>query len=495
MFDAFFSSVHPTTTWDDRISFLYICSVSFLTPYKDPFPIIYAAITSIIHHILFNFLQSNNITINDMPLIVFNNGCGWNLVLLHGFFVIIESIVLIYIVKMLLKQDDLLKDVYENLIKEMQENKVVSKQAQEFSNALDNSAIVSKTDPSGVITYVNKMFCDVSGYSKKELIGKRHNIVRHPDMPGVIFETLWSTILAKQTFKALIKNRSKDGNAYYVDTVVSPILDVDGNIVEFIATRYDVTNLIIAEEKAKSQEEILLQQSRMAQMGELISMIAHQWKQPLSQISSISSTFQVNIALGNINLDTEEEKTEFLTNLNNNFSNINNSIKTLSITMDDFRNFFNPNKRKTKVPLSSPVSKALQIIGASLIVDNITIEEEYADNVSTDMLENEVIQVVLNILKNAQDNFKEKQIKNPKINIKTSITSTDLRLEISDNGGGINEDILNIIFEKYFSTKPEKEGTGLGLHMCKTIIEAHNNGKFYARNTDEGVSFIIELPR
>ncbi len=113
----------------------------------------------------------------------------------------------------------------------------------EYKKAVDLSNIVSKTNPKGVITYVNDKFCEISGYTRDELIGKPHNIIRHPDMPREAFKDLWDTIKAKKSWNGVVTNMKKDGGQYIVDTTVIPILDVDGDVVEYIAIRHDITEL------------------------------------------------------------------------------------------------------------------------------------------------------------------------------------------------------------------------------------------------------------
>ena len=113
----------------------------------------------------------------------------------------------------------------------------------EYKKAVDLSNIVSKTNPKGVITYVNDKFCEISGYTRTELIGKPHNIIRHPDMPREAFKELWDTIKAKKSWSGIVTNMSKNGSQYIVDTTIIPILDVDGDIVEYIAVRHDITEL------------------------------------------------------------------------------------------------------------------------------------------------------------------------------------------------------------------------------------------------------------
>jgi len=127
-----------------------------------------------------------------------------------------------------------------------------------YKMAIDSSSIVSKTDTKGIITYVNKMFCDVSGYTKTELLGRSHNIVRHPDMPSDIFEEMWEKLQAKEVWKGTLKNRNKDGSAYIVNATILPILDINNEIIEYVAVRHDITELERSKEEIKKQRTDLL---------------------------------------------------------------------------------------------------------------------------------------------------------------------------------------------------------------------------------------------
>ena len=149
----------------------------------------------------------------------------------------------------ILKPFDILQftSLFKKIIKKIE----ISKQREEYLSLLkqyeditNKSSIVSKTDTKGIITFVNDKFCEISGYTKEELIGKPHNIVRHPDMPKSAFKNLWETIQSKKTWSGIVKNRTKRGNAYYVKATVSPILDSDGSIKEYIAVRHDIGEII-----------------------------------------------------------------------------------------------------------------------------------------------------------------------------------------------------------------------------------------------------------
>ncbi|QOY55839.1 sensor histidine kinase [Candidatus Sulfurimonas marisnigri] len=256
------------------------------------------------------------------------------------------------------------------------------------------------------------------------------------------------------------------------------------------------SRVVEAIKDVKQKDEQLLQHVRLAQMGEMISMIAHQWRQPLGAISATSINLRMRIMLEAFDLNKEEGRKECQAYFTDGLKDIEIFTQSLTTTIDDFKNFYKPNKQADLVSFYEPVSKALNIIRGSLISDGIEIVEPCitCNNKRAKIYTNELMQVILNILKNAQDNFKEKKIKDPEITITCKCDSDDkIILDICDNGGGIPEEIIDKIFDPYFSTKNELNGTGLGLYMSKTIVEEHHNGNLLVNNSKDGVCFTIEL--
>lgn len=239
------------------------------------------------------------------------------------------------------------------------------------------------------------------------------------------------------------------------------------------------------------KEKQMMEQSRLAQMGEMMSMIAHQWRQPLGAIGS-ATTF-IKIQSEKYNLEKNNEKFLFLSALNRKLANIEEYVYFLSTTIDDFRTFFKQNTEKELVLLTTPVEKAFQMIEASLASKNIKVLKHYQCNNPIEVYKNELIQVILNILKNSEDNFIEKNISQSCIIISTQKNDHAYSIKIEDNGGGILDEFLPKIFEPYFSTKLEKNGTGLGLYMSKVIIEEHHQGELRATNVQDGILFEIIL--
>ena len=236
-------------------------------------------------------------------------------------------------------------------------------------------------------------------------------------------------------------------------------------------------------EKNREKERYLLQQNRLAQMGELISMIAHQWRQPLSSISSISAALELKTQIGNID-------NEFIIE---NVKKIKNYTTYLSETINDFRDFFKEEKEKQKTTLVKIVKNSLSIIGDELKNNNILVKTDFNSNSEVCVYANELQQVILSIIKNAEDALVENEVENPILKISVYETRDRFFLNIEDNAGGIPEEIKNKIFEPYFSTKLKKDGTGLGLYMSKIIVEKHCLGKLYFSNTENGAIFVIEL--
>ncbi len=245
----------------------------------------------------------------------------------------------------------------------------------------------------------------------------------------------------------------------------------------------------------QKKEQMILSQSRFALMGEMLSMIAHQWRQPLSVIGMSALNIQNKINLKKFQLNDDKSKKEFFEYLREEIGDIYSFTQYLARTIYDFTNFFKPNKEKELAPLSSPIKKALDVLDSRIIKENIQITLDIQSDRKIELYKYEMMQVIINIISNSIDNFIEKGIKEPKISIKACCEDDQCIVQICDNGGGINEAILPKIFDPYFSTKEEKNGTGLGLYISKVVIEDHSSGLLNVANVDDGVCFEIILKR
>ena len=243
--------------------------------------------------------------------------------------------------------------------------------------------------------------------------------------------------------------------------------------------------IIVETSKQKEQEQLLIQQTRLAAMGEMIGNIAHQWRQPLNALGLVLQNLKFSYDIGELNENMMSKSINKATMLTN----------SMSKTIDDFRNFFKPNKAKEEFSINENVFKAIELVESTFEHHHIKLEKHFSlEEPKFYGFPNEFSQVILNILTNAKDAIFENKIENPLVIVQTKIEDSNILISIKDNGKGISEEIINKIFEPYFTTKDESKGTGIGLYMSKLIIENNMGGKIEVKNDDEGAIFTIKLP-
>ncbi|MDX4058741.1 transporter substrate-binding domain-containing protein [Aliarcobacter skirrowii] len=251
---------------------------------------------------------------------------------------------------------------------------------------------------------------------------------------------------------------------------------------------------ILVEKKSRDliqKENLLNHQAKMAAMGEMLENIAHQWRQPLSVISTMATSLKLKQEMKIL------EDKEFFQSLDI----INNASQHLSNTIDDFRNFFSSEKEINKFLISNTIKKSILLLKSSIDKHNITIVEDIEDSELLSY-ESELMQVILNIISNSIDILKDKNIDSRYIYFKTTILNNNLIITISDSGGGIDKKILNRVFEPYFTTKHKSQGTGIGLYMSLQIVTKHLHGKLSVKNSSFlqngveyfGAEFSINIP-
>ncbi|MBS4096975.1 MAG: PAS domain S-box protein [Sulfuricella sp.] len=291
-----------------------------------------------------------------------------------------------------------------------------------------------------------------------------------------------------------------DGGSIICQFHTAPLFDEVGNIMGAFALVSDITErkrveaelrklsealeARVLDEAAKSREKdlLLIQQSRFAAMGEMIGNIAHQWRQPLNALG---------ILLGNIK-DAWKFKELTSEYMQESVGTGWQLIQKMSTTIDDFRNFFKPNREKVIFNLRSSVEEALSLVETSLVHHSIEVLLESGGDVMALGFPNEFSQVLLNIIGNAKDALLEREIIPGRISIRLDAHHGQAHVTIADNGGGIPEAILEKIFDPYFTTR--EKGTGIGLYMSKMIVENNMNGLLTVRNVGDGAEFEIIVP-
>ena len=350
---------------------------------------------------------------------------------------------------------------------------------QQFIKALDHSAIVSKTDAKGVITYVNARFCETSGYSEDELIGKTHRIIRHPDIDAGFFTELWKTISSKHVFQAIFLNRNKKGGDYYVDASIVPLLDNDGNISQYIAIRYEVTDLINARNKALAAQKA---------KGEFLSNMSHEIRTPMNAILGFAQILQKNI--------TDEKNLSYL-NL------IEGSSQTLLHIINEILDFSKIESGKLVID-THPFDPLFELSQASKFFmigarDKSIRYLAYIDPTLPPCIEGDLTrikQIMFNFLSNA---FKfTPENRTIRIDVTYLKEEETLHIAIKDEGIGISQEAQHKIFNTFeqedSSTTRKFGGTGLGLAISSKLTELMGGQIDLESTQGEGSTFSVSLP-
>ena len=235
----------------------------------------------------------------------------------------------------------------------------------------------------------------------------------------------------------------------------------------------------------KEEQSLLQQQAKMAAMGEMIGNIAHQWRQPLNALSAL------NVSLGmkhrNGKLDEEEMKK---------FKEKSNTIlQNMSATIDDFQNFFQPDKIQKKFEVHEAIDGAIGFVSDSYIQYGIQVSVQREETISIRSYKNELMQVLLNIFNNTKDAVAENEVNSPTVKITASQNEHQVFITIQDNAGGVSDEVLERMYEPYFTTKFESHGTGIGLYMSKMIVEKSMKGSLVSHNKEDGLLTIITIEK
>jgi len=376
---------------------------------------------------------------------------------------------------------------FHDISHEKELQNLVKKQEELTNRYLDVAGMVVVLDKNADIVLINKKGSEILEGEPDDFIGKNW-FDKHIDQENIQkIKAVFSSVMREKTdlvhsyTNEVLTLSGQKRLIYWQNTLLK---DEKKQILGVISAGTDITDLDALQRKLQENEEMMIAQSRQAAMGDMISMIAHQWRQPISIISMVANNLRADI-----DLENEIE----IKQLNEFIDTISSQTEHLSQTIDDFRNFFKPNKEKEKTTLCRVIENVLSIVKKSLDNNNITLE--YTKDSRSEFLTypNELVQVFLNLIMNAKEAIIENKIEQGAINIEIIESSTQIQAVICDNGLGINENIINELGNPYVSSK-SKNGTGLGLYMSIIIVTKHLNGTLTWKNSDAGACFTITLP-
>ncbi|MBC8237570.1 MAG: PAS domain S-box protein [Helicobacteraceae bacterium] len=357
--------------------------------------------------------------------------------------------------------------------------------AQEYLDIAE--VLIMALDADHNVTMINQKGAEILGYSKEEIIGKNFINSFLPDRIKQEVTAVGEGIVQKKKeFKKYYENPilTRGGEERLIAWKNTQLRDENGDVIGILTSGEDITDI-------RKQNQQILQKSRLELMGEMMSMIVHQWRQPLSAISSVTAGMLLKVHLDEFGLEKDAKVNDLYKYLTSEFTKINSYVQNLSHTMDDFRNFYKIDKDMQSVELIDIVASACNILEMVFQKNSIEVLIDCQDHDEREVFYSELVQVLVSILQNSQEILMEKESEDRKI----EILIKDGIISISDNGGGIDEKNIYNIFDAYFSTKASKNGTGLGLYISKMIVEEHHKGRLLVENTKDGSCFHIDLKK
>lgn len=366
----------------------------------------------------------------------------------------------------------------------------------------------ASVDMTGRILQFNEVYRTMLGYEAEELLSMTYNELTPEKWHSMELKIIEEQVILRGHSDLYEKEyRRKDGTVFPVELRTQLVRDEHGKPILMWAIIRDITERKLSEERLKynsqqleglnrtleqrveksiielrQKDQVLMQQSRLAAMGEMISNIAHQWRQPLNVLGLYIQSLKIEYEAGHLDKEQLEKSIKESMLL----------IQHMSTTIDDFRTFFRPEKEKENFKVCQTVARAVQLVKASF--DNKQIQLVMDCNEDADIYgyPNEYSQVVLNILINAKEAFEANKTAKPQVTISAIVAEGRTIVTIKDNAGGIPDEIIHKIFDPHFSTKGP-QGTGIGLFMSKNIIEKNMNGRLSVRNNGVGAEFKIEV--
>lgn len=367
---------------------------------------------------------------------------------------------------------------------ELKSNEAILKQLEGQKFALDQAAIVAQTDAFGTINYINQKFCEISGYSKEELIGKNHSILNSGTHLPEFFKDMWQTISSGKTWRGDICNRAKNGNLYWVGTTIVPFFDEKNKPFQYLAIRQDITDLKLAQQLIADQQAQLVASSKLSAIGEMAATITHEINNPLGVILGRCEMMKTLISNGQVDLNNLERLVDTIDVTAKRIEKIVKSMKTLSHEGEE--------EAPESTLVSDIVDGLVDLFSEKFRTHGIQLTvSAYDRSLFLECRSHEILQVLVNLLNNSFDAIFTKEKKWIRIDILK--LGSEIEISVMDCGGGIPAAVAEKLFMPFFSTKKVQYGTGLGLSISRTLMQRHQGQLEYDQQSPF-TRFVVSLP-
>lgn len=344
--------------------------------------------------------------------------------------------------------------------------------------AISEVAIVAFTDKRGRITFANKKFCLISGYSFEELINQDHRMLNSGHHDKSFFREMYQTIHSGNVWRGEVQNRRKDGTYYWVDTQIIPIIGEDNKIESFASVRFDIT-------ERKKMENAMIQMEKMASLGEMSAVVAHEINNPLAIIQLSVKSVKKELRKANCNLEYLDNKIEKVMTSINRISKMLRGLKTFSRSSDK--------EELAQIHLKTFVEEVLSFTKCKCLNDGILLKVEEIPDIEIECRPDQLSQVIVNLLNNAYDAVLGLDEKWIEFQVEADFSKNELVCSVKDSGRGIPQSVADKMLNPFFTTKEVGKGTGLGLSISKAIIEEHN-GILYLDSKGPNTLFVFRIP-
>ena len=351
------------------------------------------------------------------------------------------------------------------------------------STLFDTSVIVI-TNATGKITEVNDAFLELSGFTNKELLGKRLSLLNSDYHSSDFFNEIRKVIKTGATWSGELCNKKKNKGLFWLHSYILPIKDDKGKIVEYWNVGTDINDRIRAEDELLNKERLLAESARMASLGRFVGGVAHEINNPLAIIGSKAALLKLKIEMGEADL----------TNLKPHLNDISDTVMRIANVIDSLRSFTDDSRPllKTKVNLSQVVRGTMEMCAEKLRVNEIELETNIDPNIEIYCNKLHISEVLINLINNSFDAIVPQ--KNKWIRVDTVEEDQVIKIIVTDSGEGIDASIVGSIMHPYFTTKNLAEASGLGLSISNNIIKRYN-GKLLLNCECDNTQFVVELPK